>query len=108
MDDGHGTIRAAMTLDRRSFLAGAATLGCADLLAKTAAPVVLPRDLPVPGGIARLALGAQPERPAARDGEVPLLVVGTPAAWTALVGIPLSAQPGEARISVYVSIGQAF
>lgn len=66
-----------------------------------------PRHLPVPGGVARLALGVAPQRPAAHRGEIPLLVVGTPEAWTALVGIPLSAQTGPAHITVDVAGGKA-
>jgi murein DD-endopeptidase MepM/ murein hydrolase activator NlpD len=56
--------------------------------------------LPVPGGIARLSLGAAAARPTARDGEVPLLVLGNPVEWTVLVGIALAARPGVASISV--------
>jgi murein DD-endopeptidase MepM/ murein hydrolase activator NlpD len=48
--------------------------------------------------VARIPLGAAPERPVARQGDIPLLVVGSPAAWTAIVGIPLNAQAGTARI----------
>ncbi|MDO5086483.1 MAG: peptidoglycan DD-metalloendopeptidase family protein [Comamonadaceae bacterium] len=64
-----------------------------------------PRHLAVPGGVARLPLGAAPQRPAARVhwpdlGDVPVLVVGDAADWTALVGIPLAAPPGEAAITV--------
>lgn len=54
----------------------------------------------VPGGIARLPLGAAALRPVAQVGEVPVLVLGSPAGWTAIVGIPLSAKPGQASISV--------
>jgi murein DD-endopeptidase MepM/ murein hydrolase activator NlpD len=54
----------------------------------------------VPGGIARIALGAATTRPPAFTGEVPLLVLGDAKGWTALVGIPLSTAPGEARIRV--------
>jgi len=61
----------------------------------------LPRALPVPGGIARLALGAAPVRPTARAGDVPLLVLGDPLGWMVLVGIPLAARPGIAHISVW-------
>ena len=66
----------------------------------------LPRTLLVPGGIARFTLGDSPSRPrafaAAADGsgEVPLLVLGDASAWTAVLGIPLSATPGPARIRV--------
>jgi murein DD-endopeptidase MepM/ murein hydrolase activator NlpD len=59
-----------------------------------------PAAVPVPGGIVRLSLGPSSERPRAWSGEVPLLVLGDPIEWTALVGIPLSASPGEARIVV--------
>jgi len=59
-----------------------------------------PRASQVPGGVARLSLGSGKTRPAAHDGDVPLLVIGSSTEWTALVGIPLSAQPGEAHISV--------
>ncbi|TWO69469.1 M23 family metallopeptidase [Caenimonas sedimenti] len=86
-----------MHLHRRSFAAALAAFACADSHAQ-ATP--LPRELPVPGGVARVDLGASPQPPAARTGDVPLLVVGTPEAWTALVGIPLSATPGEAHITV--------
>jgi murein DD-endopeptidase MepM/ murein hydrolase activator NlpD len=50
--------------------------------------------------VALVPLGAAPGRPAAFDGEVPLLVQGGPAGWSALVGIPLAAAPGEARIQL--------
>jgi len=59
-----------------------------------------PHALPVPGGVARIALGEGSERPVARSGEIPLLVVGSPRGWTALVGIPLSAALGQASITV--------
>jgi murein DD-endopeptidase MepM/ murein hydrolase activator NlpD len=66
---------------------------------------IWPRRLQVPGGIARLALGPAPTRPLAHAGDVPLLVVGTPAGWTAVVGIPLAAAPGEANIAVTTEAG---
>jgi len=71
-----------------------------------AAEVSGPAVAPVPGGIVRLSLGPSPERPRAWAGDVPLLVLGDPIEWTALVGIPLSAPPGEARIVVQMD-GQA-
>jgi murein DD-endopeptidase MepM/ murein hydrolase activator NlpD len=70
-------------------------------------PQPWPRALPVPGGIARLPLGAAAAKPSAQDGELPLLVLGDAAGWTALVGIPLAAQPGMARISVRPAQGGA-
>jgi murein DD-endopeptidase MepM/ murein hydrolase activator NlpD len=64
------------------------------------AQTALPRSASVPGGVARIALGAAKERPVARQDQVPLLVVGEPSAWTAVVGIPLSAAVGPAEIQV--------
>jgi murein DD-endopeptidase MepM/ murein hydrolase activator NlpD len=95
-------------MQRRAALLGA--LGLAALPAARAArprsappsPALWPHASQVPGGVARLSLGPAPTRPQARTGEgdVPLLVVGDAIEWTALVGIPLSASPGEARIRV--------
>jgi murein DD-endopeptidase MepM/ murein hydrolase activator NlpD len=59
-----------------------------------------PASAAVPGGVARLALGPATTRPKAWAGEVPLLVVADVAGWTALVGIPLSSEPGQAQITV--------
>src|SRR5687767_4195119 len=93
----------ASLLTRRSALLGG--LGCLALPASAwaATPAetsVWPRALQVPGGIARLPLGASATRPVAHlpgdGGPVPLLVLGDASQWTALVGIALSAEPGEA------------
>jgi murein DD-endopeptidase MepM/ murein hydrolase activator NlpD len=94
------------TLPRRSLLMSA--LGVLALPAAHAArraappgPGVWPRASQVPGGIARLSLGPAATRPVAHgDGDVPLLVLGDPIEWTALVGIPLAATPGAASIAV--------
>lgn len=59
-----------------------------------------PADSRVPGGVARLSLGPAAERPQAFAGDTPLLVLGDPIEWTALVGIPLSATPGAAEIKL--------
>mgnify|MGYP003583568175 CR=1 FL=1 len=96
-------------LNRRSAVLGA--LGLLALPASAAAPAkknnskpqasdVWPRALLVPGGVARLSLGPAATRPKAFAGDVPLLVLGDPIEWTALVGIPLATPPGEASISV--------
>ena len=69
------------------------------------APPVWPRHAAVPGGVARLSLGPAAERPRALAGEVPLLVVGDPIAWTAVVGIALAAQPGAAAVTAQASDG---
>lgn len=98
----------AAALNRRSAVLGA--LGLLALPAGAAAPAkknnkpqapdVWPRALLVPGGIARLSLGPAATRPKAFAGDVPVLVLGDPIEWTALVGIPLATPPGEASISV--------
>ena len=97
-------------------------LGAASLLAlpacalaapsgKQKSPVAWPRASHVPGGIARLALGAAAVRPVAHlsdggnAGSVPVLVLGDALQWTALVGIPLGATPGQAFISVQTQGG---
>ncbi|MCU0775471.1 MAG: peptidoglycan DD-metalloendopeptidase family protein [Ideonella sp.] len=54
----------------------------------------------VPGGIVLLPLGAAPQRPRAWYGEHEVLVVGSDDAWTAVVGIPLSAAPGPQEVRV--------
>ena len=100
---------AQSTRSRRSVVRGAA--GAVGLLllgnwrlasgaGEAAAEANVPQVAPVPGGIVRLSLGPSQERPRAWAGEVPLLVLGDPIEWSALVGIPLSAAPGEARIVV--------
>ena len=61
---------------------------------------VWPKNLSVPGGVARLALGPAATRPMAFAGDIAVRVIGDPIAWTALVGIALSAEPGEASINV--------
>lgn len=57
----------------------------------------------MPGGVARLSLGPAAARPRAlvRQGEVdvPVLVAGDTIEWTAIVGIPLAAAPGDAFIT---------
>ena len=93
------------TRSRRQVLGTLAAMGLGALTAARADTTGLPTtDWPqasaVPGGVARLALGPATDRPRAWAGEAPLLVVGDPAGWTALVGIPLSATPGDAQIEV--------
>ncbi|WP_088282798.1 peptidoglycan DD-metalloendopeptidase family protein [Ideonella sp. A 288] len=62
----------------------------------------LPRSRPAPGGIVLLPLGPSPARPSVRsEGDVPVLVLGSADGWTAVVGIPLSATPGEGRVMVH-------
>jgi murein DD-endopeptidase MepM/ murein hydrolase activator NlpD len=89
-----------MHLSRRTILFAIASAG---LDAHAAPAVHLPRQSSVPGGVALIPLGAASERPVAQQGQVPLLVVGDPSAWTALVGIPLAAPAGPATIQVQIA-----
>ena len=85
---------------RRAAVLGLLALPAASMAAKPAAPTVWPHPLQVPGGVARLSLGPAAVRPQALAGDVPLLVVGDAIEWTAIVGIPLAAVPGENSITV--------
>lgn len=69
--------------------------------AAEAEPGVWPHASQVPGGVARLPLGPANQRPrVTTEAGLPVLVVGDAIAWTAIVGIPLAAQPGEAHVRV--------
>lgn len=95
------------TFDRRKLLQ---SLGMATGLASIpswATPAgadshVWPQDSRVPGGIARLSLGPSPERPRLRFNEAPVLVTGDMIEWTALIGLPLAAAPGEYSLPVEI------
>ncbi|MDO9359896.1 MAG: peptidoglycan DD-metalloendopeptidase family protein [Polaromonas sp.] len=92
-----------LTLSRRTALLGVTsllTLPRAAFAAPPATPSVWPQPLQVPGGVARLSLGPAATKPLALQNDIPLLVVGDVIEWTAIVGIPLSAEPGEAFITV--------
>ncbi|WP_051236317.1 M23 family metallopeptidase [Ottowia thiooxydans] len=91
---------------RRLLLLGgvAISLPCS---VRAADPQIWPRASAVPGGVARIDLGPAMERPRATSGGVPLLVVGDPIVWTALVGIPLSAEPGTAQIDVHTGTARS-
>lgn len=60
----------------------------------------LPQQRSVPGGVAILDLGASAEAPQVSLGAVPVLVVGSPARWSAVVGISLAATPGTGELVV--------
>lgn len=92
---------------RRAFgtLTGVVLVAAQPLRATAGEAAPWPDALSVPGGVARLPIGASAERPKAWSDDVPLLVVGAPAGWTALVGIPLSASPGPAQIAVETTDG---
>jgi murein DD-endopeptidase MepM/ murein hydrolase activator NlpD len=49
----------------------------------------------VPGGVVSLPLGAAEQAPNASFNNVPVLVLGSPANWLAVVGLPLSIKPGS-------------
>ena len=95
-------------LNRRSALLGTIGLLALSATQAGAAPSskqkqqagVWPHASQVPGGVARLSLGPAATRPFAFTGDLPLLVVGDAIEWTALVGIPLATEPGEASIVV--------
>ena len=94
---------------RRAWLLGALAIGfwpCRSFAQQGAAPRGWPRDSAVPGGVARIDLGPAAARPQAWADAVPLLVLGSPSGWTALVGIALSAEPGTARIRVQGEAGE--
>lgn len=63
-------------------------------------PDVWPHASQVPGGVARLSLGPSAKRPQAFAGDIPVLVLGDTIEWTAIVGIPLATEPGQASITV--------
>ena len=95
----------AMPLHRRLFLSTLAAVVAAPSSAKPKPAIAahanaLPRTLTVPGGVTRIALGEATDRPVARTGDIPLLVIGSAHAWLAFIGIPLDAAPGPAFITV--------
>jgi murein DD-endopeptidase MepM/ murein hydrolase activator NlpD len=85
------------------MVATTAVLGPGHARAQRDEPPELSR--PVPGGVVMLDLGAAPQRPRATYADVPTLVIGEPARWQAVVGIPLSAAPGEASVQVFDAAG---
>ncbi|WP_431111568.1 peptidoglycan DD-metalloendopeptidase family protein [Variovorax paradoxus] len=101
-------------LNRRHALLGTLGLLALPAMHATAAPPAKPKQKrpdvwphasQVPGGVARLSLGPSAKRPTAFSGDVPLLVLGDAIEWTALVGIPLAATPGDASIVVHPESG---
>ncbi len=86
---------------RRILLALApALLASTWLMRAWASPV--PRAAPVPGGVARIALGASAAPPRARFGKDRVLVTREGDEWFALVGIPLATKAGS-RLQVEVT-----
>jgi murein DD-endopeptidase MepM/ murein hydrolase activator NlpD len=86
---------------RRRWLQSAAACAAAVLAPPLrAAADGLPAARATPGGVLLLPLGAAPQRPQAWQGEVPVLVTGDAAGWTAVLGVPLDAPtgPGSLRL----------
>ena len=81
-------------------VAAAALVLAALLCAPHANAVELPRARSVPGGVALVDLGPALVAPQASVDGVPVLVSGRPGGWTAVVGIPLEAAPGEQVLEV--------
>jgi murein DD-endopeptidase MepM/ murein hydrolase activator NlpD len=79
---------------RRILLALPPALLASTWLARAWATTV-PRAATVPGGVARIALGASASPPRARLGKSRLLVAREGGEWFALVGIPLAAKAGS-------------
>ncbi len=78
-------------------------------LCSLAAGAALPPHVPVPGGLAVLDLGpAENPPPVAHYQGRRLAVVGDQGHWYALVGIPLTARPGEHQIELGDSRHLAF
>ena len=59
----------------------------------------LPDSRVSPGGVALLQLGPAEQRPEASAQGRPMLVVGDPSGWTAVLGIALAEKPGRARLN---------
>lgn len=70
------------------------------LVGRPALAAGLPTPRSVPGGVATIALGASPHAPQVSFDGTPVLVVGNPAGWTAVVGIGLDAKPGARHVVV--------
>ncbi len=84
----------------RHALERIALAAAGSLVALCAAAVDLPQHRSVPGGVALVDVGASSEPPRVSLDAVPVLVVGDPARWTAVVGIALTAKPGTREVVV--------
>ena len=93
-------IRSSWRGSPRAFFLHLLVAGTAFVLAPRAGAVEPPPHRAVPGGVAVVELGASDERPQVSLDAVPVLVVGDARRWTAIVGIPLSAEPGTRHVLV--------
>jgi murein DD-endopeptidase MepM/ murein hydrolase activator NlpD len=83
-------------MNRRNLLFSLAPALLAPALLRRAwAAAPPPRELAVPGGVARLRLGPSERPPQVRLGEERILVVRQGPEWVALVGLALGAKPGS-------------
>lgn len=73
---------------------------CCSIAIAAQALEALPENRTVPGGVAVLPLGPAPQRPAASLAGTPVMVVGDPAQWTAVLGLSLGAKPGPGELLV--------
>ena len=86
---------------RRNFLLAAAAALLSGRALAAAPSIALPRASSVPGGVARVGLGAGEQAPVVRFGEHRVLVQRKGVEWTAFVGIPLAEKAG-ARLRLLV------
>lgn len=98
----HSVFRPRTTAIQRMsrFLTCIAPLVAACLFGLPAMALELPQHRSVPGGVAIIDLGASAEPPQVTLDAVPVLVVGDPARWTAVVGVALGAEPGTRHVAV--------
>src|SRR5882762_1658138 len=82
-------------MSRRRFLLSLAPALFPSAWAACAWAATLPRASAVPGGVARIALGASEQPPRVRLGGERVLVMREGGEWVAFVGIALSAEPGS-------------
>jgi len=69
-------------------------------LSATSAAQTLPREARVPGGVALLELPPSPNPPRVEYRDAPVMVLPHEGRWVAVIGIPLSAEPGRHKIRV--------
>ena len=79
---------------RRNFILVAGAVLLAPRAFSAAPPTALPRAASVPGGVARVRLGATEQAPVVRFDEHRVLVQREGGVWFALVGIPLAHRAG--------------
>lgn len=70
------------------------------LFASAVSAQTLPREASVPGGVALLTLPDSPRQPQVEYEGNPVMVVPRDQGWTAVVGIPLTAEPGRHKVRV--------